>query len=176
MRRVVVAGLGAVWHMDFTGRPALHSLHLKSVCYQHWPLPGCHTASQLLAQKAFKETCSPYDTRGMACSRRYHLSSYIWLVSCFFFFLSLWLRLFCPYSIIVYISLIVNTVFNYGNMKLEINNDVNINGSIKTMLVEMCQKGSSSQASQNNVKPVVFIWYGKWFLTRKVMKRLQAWR
>jgi len=80
MRREMGVGLGAVWHMDFTGRPALHSLHLESVCYQHWPLPGCDTASQLLTQKAFKETCSPYDTRGMACSRRYHLSSYIWLV------------------------------------------------------------------------------------------------
>jgi len=69
--------------MDFTGRPAVHSLHLESVCYQRGPLPGCDTASQLLTQKAFKETGSPYDTRGMACSPRYHLSSYIWLVSVF---------------------------------------------------------------------------------------------
>lgn len=46
----------------------------------------------------------------------------------------------------------MNTVFSYGNMKLEINNDVNINGSIEIMLVEMCQKGSSSQISQNNGK------------------------
>jgi len=33
-------------------------------------------------------------------------------------FLSLWPRLFCRYSIIVYISVIVNTIFNYGYMKL----------------------------------------------------------
>lgn len=51
----------------------------------------------------------------------------------------------------------MNTVFSYGNMILEINNDVNINVSIEIMLVEMCQKGSSSQMLQNNGKPIIFV-------------------
>jgi hypothetical protein len=68
----------------------------------------------------------------------------------------------------------VNTVFNYGIIKLEINNGVNINESIKIMLVEMCQKGSSSQVPQNKGKPVIFVLYGMWFLTHKDMKILQA--
>jgi len=42
-------------------------------------------------------------------------------------------------------------------MKLETNNDVNISGSIKIMLVEMRQKGIFSQVSQNNGKPVIFV-------------------
>lgn len=76
-------GLGALRHLDLTGRPAVHSLHLESVCYQCWPVSCCDTASQLLTQKALQEACSPNDTRCMARSPGNHLSSYIWLVSSF---------------------------------------------------------------------------------------------
>lgn len=76
-------GLGALRHLDLTGRPAVHSLHLESVCYQCRPVSCCDTASQLLTQKALQEACSPYDTRRMARSPGYHLSSNLWLVSSF---------------------------------------------------------------------------------------------
>lgn len=76
-------GLGTLRHLDLTGRPAVHSLHLESVCHQCGPLSRCDTASQLLTQEALKEACSPYDTRRVACSPGNHLSSYLWLVSTF---------------------------------------------------------------------------------------------
>jgi hypothetical protein len=76
-------GLGALRHLDLTGRPAVHSLHLESVCHQCRPISCCDTASQLLTQKALQEACSPYDTRCMACSSGNHLSSNLWLVSSF---------------------------------------------------------------------------------------------
>lgn len=76
-------GLGALRHLDLTGRPAVHSLHLESVCYQCRPVSCCDTASQLLTQKALQEACSPYDTRCMARSPGNHLSSNLWLVSSF---------------------------------------------------------------------------------------------